>query len=271
MSATQAPEEPKVPGVVVLLGNSNPHMQYPVYHPETGEQMGTRGAPAEHIKQSVTRVEMQPDFADREHVDLAASTDNDRQLTNIHRALPDEHKRYAIGIQHVEQIMDVHSGGVKPSWVQSADRGFAEAVAAYYNIPVGQPEMLLTTAGRDAVHSQHMTTGAQPAAFNYMALTASTVAPASTDTTLTGEITTAGGGLVRAQCTFAHTAGTNTSTLTKTFTANGTDALPVTIAQIGLFNGTGAVTMAYHTALSSSATLNVSGDSITVTETVTAG
>jgi hypothetical protein len=131
--------------------------------------------------------------------------------------------------------------------------------------------MLLTTVGRDALHAQHLSTSAQPATFNYVALTASTVAPASGDTTLTGEITSAGGGLLRAQATYAHTAGTNTTTLTKTYTANGSDALPVTIAQIGVLNATSSGTLAYHTALSATATLSSIGDSLSVTETVTAG
>lgn len=110
---------------------------------------------------------------------------------------------------------------------------------------------------------------AQAAAANYIALTANSTAPSAGDTTLTGEITTAGGGLVRAQATPAHTNGTSTYTLTKTFTANGSDSLPVTIAKIGVFNASSTGTMMFETLLSATATLTASGDQLVLTETVT--
>jgi len=131
---------------------------------------------------------------------------------------------------------------------------------------------LLTNAGRDALHAQHIGTSAQPAAFYYGALTANNGASfAGTDTTLTGEITTAGGGLLRKAMTYAHTAGTNTSTLTATWTANGSDVLPVTLASWANFNAASAGTIAEEDVLNATATLSVSGDSITVTFTLTAG
>lgn len=104
----------------------------------------------------------------------------------------------------------------------------------------------------------------------YMALTATATAPSATDTTLTGEIATAGGGLIRKLATYAHTAGASTYTLTATFTANGSDTLPVTVAQMGTFNSlTVAGRMLHRTLLSATATLTASGDPITVTQTVT--
>lgn len=130
---------------------------------------------------------------------------------------------------------------------------------------------LLVNAGRDAMHSQHLGTGAQPAAFNYMCLSANATAASAASTTLPGEITTAGGGLLRAQATFAHTAGTNTSTLTKTFTANGSDTLPVTVAKIGVLNASSVGTLGYETLLGTSATLSLSGDNVAITHTITAG
>jgi hypothetical protein len=102
-----------------------------------------------------------------------------------------------------------------------------------------------------------------------MALTANATAPASADTSLTGEIVTSGGGLIRGSATYAHTTGTSTFTLTKTFTANGTDSLPVTVAKMGVFNASTAGVMVFETLLSSTATLSSSGDSVTCTETVT--
>lgn len=106
---------------------------------------------------------------------------------------------------------------------------------------------------------------------SYVALTATSTAAVDGDTALTGEITTSGGGLIRALGTYAHTAAGTTTTLTKTYTANGSDSLPVTVAQIGVFQGVVAAAsrMVFRTVLSSSATLSASGDQLQVTETVT--
>ena len=106
---------------------------------------------------------------------------------------------------------------------------------------------------------------------SYIGLTASSTAAVDGDTTLTGEITTAGGGLIRALGTYAHTAAGTTTTLTKTYTANGSDSLPVTIAQIGVFQGVvvAASRMVFRTLLNATATLTISGDQLQVTETVT--
>jgi hypothetical protein len=104
----------------------------------------------------------------------------------------------------------------------------------------------------------------------FMALTTDSTTPALTDTFLSGEITTTGGGLVRRLCTYSHTTGSSSYALAATFTANGTDILPVTIAKIGIFNtltgGTGR--MQFETLLATSATLSASGDQLTVTDTV---
>lgn len=111
--------------------------------------------------------------------------------------------------------------------------------------------------------------GQAPAAF--MALTANSSAAGTGDTTLTGEITTAGGGLIRKLCSFAHTAGTATYTEAATFTANGSDSLPVTVAKVGMFPTlTGATgIMVFETLMSATATLTASGDALTNTQTVT--
>lgn len=256
--------------IEVKFGNASPQMQVDVLD-EDGKKIGTRSVPAKHLEHSVTAVHLWEGIDDAERVEHTLSTQNDRILGLIARGLRAEHRRFAVAISELEQIVAVHTGGASPRWVTSSDPDLQAALAEHFDCPPGEPTMLLTNGGRDALHAQHMGTSAQPASFNYMALTASTTAPAAGDTTLTGEITTAGGGLVRAQATYAHTAGTNTTTLTKTFTANGSDSLPVTIAQIGVFNASSSGTLGYHTALSATATLNVSGDNLTVTETVTAG
>lgn len=246
-------------------------MQVPSIRPETGEVLGTRAIPAAHLNQSVTRIEFADYIDDEEFVALTRSTDNDRFLAMIFRQLPDELDRWAVAVNEAEQVWAAHAHTGKPVWVASEDPGLEEALSVWFDCPRGNPQALLTNGGRDALHAQHLGTAAQPAAFNFVSLTANAVAPAAGDTTLAGEIATAGGGLIRKQVTYAHTAGTNTSTLTGTFTANGTDALPVTVAKIGVFNAVTGGTMGYETLLNATSTLTVAGDNTAITETVTGG
>jgi hypothetical protein len=105
----------------------------------------------------------------------------------------------------------------------------------------------------------------------WMALTANSSSPTTGggDTTLTAEITTAGGALIRKGATWAHTTGTNTYTLSNTYTANSSDSLPVTLAKIGIFNAKTSGRLLFETLLSSTATLTTEGDSVTITDTVT--
>jgi len=109
--------------------------------------------------------------------------------------------------------------------------------------------------------------GGAPAIF--MGLTADSGAANATDTTLPSEITTAGGGLIRKICAYAHTTGVASYTLTAVFTANGTDSLPVTVAKMGIFTSLLSGQMLFETLLSAPATFNTSGDQLTVTESVT--
>jgi hypothetical protein len=130
--------------------------------------------------------------------------------------------------------------------------------------------MVLTTNGRDHALNTAFSTSAQPASANYMAVSANTTTPSAASTTLPGEITTAGGGLLRAQGTYAHTTGQATATISKTFTANGSDSLPVVLAKVGILNAASSGTLVYETLLNATSTLTVSGDATTITETVTA-
>lgn len=130
---------------------------------------------------------------------------------------------------------------------------------------------MLHTAGRDwAASALFDRSGARAAAADHMGLAANTAAPVAGDTALNGEITTAGGGLVRKQATYAHTLGAATSTLTATFTANAADALPVTIGKVAIFTAAGAgAVMPFSALLTPTATLAAVGDAVTVTETIT--
>ncbi len=131
-----------------------------------------------------------------------------------------------------------------------------------------------TSAGRDwqaSVMGATSGTGIGTGAFapaNYMALTANATAPADGDTTLTAEIATASGGLIRKQCTYARTSGASSWTETAVFTANANDVLPVTIAKIGIFTAAAGGTMAFETLLSNTVTLSAVNDQVTITDTI---
>lgn len=124
-------------------------------------------------------------------------------------------------------------------------------------------------AGTPAAGTWVIVPGNAPGA--YMGLTATATAPSDGDTTLTGEITTVGGGLIRQLATYAHTPAATTTTLIKTFTCNGTDALPVTIAQIGIFQGVVAAAsrLIFRTLPNATAAFSLSGDQAQYTSTVT--
>ncbi len=100
---------------------------------------------------------------------------------------------------------------------------------------------------------------------NYLALTEDSASPSASDTTLASELTT--NGLARAQCsTRTHTSGTNVTTLANTFTASGTFTA---VQKGGLFNASSSGVL-NHEFTFASTNLN-SGDSITITITVTGG
>jgi len=104
------------------------------------------------------------------------------------------------------------------------------------------------------------------AACRFMALTTNASAASASNTTLTGEITSNGGG--RALATYAHTYGASTLTLQKAFSITGTITA---IHRGGLFtalSAAGADPMIYETVLNADATV-VNGDTLTVTWTGT--
>jgi hypothetical protein len=130
---------------------------------------------------------------------------------------------------------------------------------------------VLTTVGKDFVASAlGDRSGSRAAAADYLALTANVTTPALGDTTLTAEIATASGGLIRATATYAHTGGVSSWTLSKVFTVNGNDSIPVTVGKVGVFNASTVGTLVWATLLGTTATLSAIGDALTVTETITA-
>jgi hypothetical protein len=128
---------------------------------------------------------------------------------------------------------------------------------------------LLTNGGRDQMHSQvYNETNATNTerGGGYIAVTTDTAAASASDTTLASEITT--GGLGRADATTnTHTTGTNTTTLAKTFTASATHTA---VHKSGTFDASSAGILYHEAVFGSDATL-VSGDTLTVTWTLTLG
>lgn len=96
---------------------------------------------------------------------------------------------------------------------------------------------------------------------NWVALSSDSNPPVATDTTLPGEITT--GALARTQGSYAHTNGTNTATVTKTFTSDQA----IVINKMGLYTaGPTGGTLAFEDILATSDLQ--SGDALTVSDVV---
>lgn len=98
----------------------------------------------------------------------------------------------------------------------------------------------------------------------YMGISTDSTAPAATDTTLPSEQST--NGLGRAAATYAHTTGASSYTLSNTWTFTGSSS--TTLQKIGTFDALTNGTMLHETALSATATVSASGDTVTVTQTV---
>jgi hypothetical protein len=117
----------------------------------------------------------------------------------------------------------------------------------------------------------------------YMGISVATRVFTAADTVLTNDGSTvselwfSGGGLRRRLASWSHTNGTATYALANTFTANGSDTLPQTIAKVGIFQhyvNTTVTTsnsgiLLFQTLLSATATLSASGDNVAITDTVT--
>lgn len=123
---------------------------------------------------------------------------------------------------------------------------------------------LITNAGRDFLHQQgYQTTGLGTNGLNYIALSNDTVTETATSTTLSTEITL--NGLGRAQGTVTHTAGTNTTTIDKIFTATGAQAAQ----KAALFTAASVGTMNH--VLGFTQRSLISGDTLEITYTITLG
>jgi len=119
-----------------------------------------------------------------------------------------------------------------------------------------------TTVGIDFTFAQTYGTSAQANGLNYIALSNDTLTETTASTTLSTEI--AANGLARAIGAYAHTAGTSTATITKTFTCA---TAPQSAQKAALFSASSGGTM--HHALAFTQRALQIGDQLAVTFTIT--
>ena len=129
---------------------------------------------------------------------------------------------------------------------------------------------LRTSAGVDFWNAQIFSASPASKGAGYIGLSTNTT-PNFTDTAMPGEIAT-GTTLIRTvQLTPTHSAGTNQSQFSYTWTYDGTTpAPPVTIGMAGLFNNTyaGGGTLALETGLAPTVTLTSNGQTLQLTWTI---
>jgi hypothetical protein len=172
----------------------------------------------------------------------------------------------------VGQVVATTSGATRFGIIQSNTNAAGASVVTidrWYDVNTLPANRGVAAASTPTAGAYIILPGNAPAA--YIGLTANNGAAGDGDTTLTGEVTTVGGGLIRTLATYAHTAAATTTTLTNTWTANGTDSLPLVAAKIGVFQGVeSASRLFFETLLTpTTATLSASGDQLQVTDTVT--
>jgi hypothetical protein len=123
---------------------------------------------------------------------------------------------------------------------------------------------VITTVGRDFLHTQGYGTSPAGNGLNYIALSNDTLSETTASTTLSTEI--AASGLTRAQGTVTHTAGQNTTTVAKTFTCA---TAPQAAQKAALFTASSGGTM-NHALAFTQRSLQI-GDTLAVTFTITVG
>ena len=129
----------------------------------------------------------------------------------------------------------------------------------------GDATNVITNAGRDFMHLQaYGTSGLGANGLNYVAVSNDALSETTASTTLSNEI--AANGLTRAQGTVAHSAGTNVTTVTKTFTCA---TAPQSAQKAALFSASSTGTMNHVLAFTQRA-LQI-GDQLTVAFTITVG
>lgn len=121
-----------------------------------------------------------------------------------------------------------------------------------------------TNAGNDFQARQMGGAASATNVAKYVALTNNNTAPAATDTTLTGEIVTAG--LTRQAGTYAHTTSAASYTITTVFTAQAAD-VPILVRKRGIFDQVSGGLLVF-SSIMTDAQLNAAGDTLTLTDTI---
>jgi hypothetical protein len=161
-------------------------------------------------------------------------------------------------VQHLRPKLDEHGvpmpGRILEDGTPDLDTFDVVDEETVYNV--------ITTVGRDFIHTQSYGTSAAANGLNWIALSNDTLTETSASTTLSTEI--AANGLARAQGTVTHTVGATTTTVAKTFTC----ATAAQAAQkAALFTASTAGTM-NHALAFTQRSLQV-GDTLAVTFTIT--
>lgn len=147
-------------------------------------------------------------------------------------------------------------------WIRDAQGESIPDPRDVYTVLEDESYNVKTTAGIDFLFLQgYATTGLGTNGLNFIALSNDTLTETSASTTLSTEI--AANGLTRAQGTYAHSGGTSTATISKTFTATGAQSCQ----KAALFTAVSAGTMNH--ALSFAQRALQTGDTISISFTVT--
>lgn len=165
------------------------------------------------------------------------------------------------------QISEHVGGGRAKALIQHRRPVRNEAGEIVDWLKIGEDEEVhnvVTNGGRDFLHTQgYGTSGLGANGLNYIALSNDTLTETSASTTLSNEIVA--NGLQRAQGVVSHSAGTNTTTVSKTFTATGAQSAQ----KAALFTASSSGTMNH--ALAFTQRSLQSGDQLVVTFTITLG
>ena len=132
---------------------------------------------------------------------------------------------------------------------------------SYVEVWRGTNTNVKTTAGIDFLFAQGYSTSPGANGLNYIALSNDSLTENTASTTLSNEI--ASNGLTRAQGTYAHSNGTSTATVSKTFSVTGTQACQ----KAALFTASSSGTMNHPLSFTQRSLAN--GDTLTVTFTLT--
>lgn len=176
------------------------------------------------------------------------------------------------GVPQPYQWLDVDGAPLPIDWTIDPTTGVYAQPAGAVSVDTTSADIagdevvynVITNGGRDFLHTQGYGTAPAANGLNYIALSNDTLTETAASTTLSTEIT--GNGLARAQGTVTHTAGTNTTTVQRTFTCA---TAPQAAQKAALFTASSAGTM-NHALAFTQRSLQV-GDTLQVTFTITLG